>query len=622
MKKIFLVLTLLAYLSFNAWAQVPQAISYQAVARDAGGNPITNKDVVIEVTIRSGSPIGTIVWQEGHISRTNELGIVNLNIGEGASTNTGTATSFSKVNWGAANHYIGVRMDFGNGLKDMGVSKLLSVPYALYAGNASSGSAQTLSINGNQLSISGGNSVTLPISSGNDADADSTNEIQSLILNGNSLSISKGNSILLPGDNDTNSSNELQTLSVNGSNLTISNGNTVAIPTAWTKVGSKTYFTGRASIGTKASFTDSTRLTITDSTKKNIPALLFTYNTGCDNYFKTSRNIVAYIQGNTGTNEAIFGKSFGISSGTNKGIYGFSKDALENYGVQGIAYGNTSADSNFGVYGIAAGPTTNDGFTVGVYGEAKGSSNYNRGVDGRTSGVGLHNEGLFGHSIGAGSGQNIGNYAFAQGSSFVNYGVLAETRGTGNNSWNIALFADANGVAKTNYAIYAYPHNATTNYAGYFAGDVTITGTLTNPSDASLKEDVEKIASSIKIVKQLNPVTYNYKEEMGDKGMNLPKGQQYGFVAQELEKVLPELVTTQVMPVFSDDNPYNSTSIEKFEYKGINYIGIIPILTSAIKEQQNTIEEQGKQIEVLTQNYQSLVDELEDIKKKLEALEK
>ena len=64
--------------------------------------------------------------------------------------------------------------------------------------------------------------------------------------------------------------------------------------------------------------------------------------------------------------------------------------------------------------------------------------------------------------------------------------------------------------------------------------------------------------------------------------MNLPKGKQYGLIAQDLEKVIPNLVQVAYDKSMDQDHP--------FEYKAINYIGLIPILSQAIKEQQIQID--------------------------------
>ncbi|MBK6952710.1 MAG: DUF1566 domain-containing protein [Crocinitomicaceae bacterium] len=75
---------------------------------------------------------------------------------------------------------------------------------------------QTLSLVGSDLTISGGNTITL--GSGTDS--------QNLTVIGNTLSITNGNTVVLPGATDTDD----QTLSVLGNNLTIADGNTVALP--------------------------------------------------------------------------------------------------------------------------------------------------------------------------------------------------------------------------------------------------------------------------------------------------------------------------------------------------------------------------------------------------------
>ncbi len=90
---------------------------------------------------------------------------------------------------------------------------------------------QTLSLVGSDLTISGGNTITL--GSGTDS--------QNLTVVGNTLSITNGNTVVLPGATDTDD----QTLSVLGNNLTIVDGNTVALPQqTLTLVGSNLTISG------------------------------------------------------------------------------------------------------------------------------------------------------------------------------------------------------------------------------------------------------------------------------------------------------------------------------------------------------------------------------------------
>lgn len=143
-------------ISSTLYAQAPQAINYQAVARDNQGKPIPSKPVAIQISILDGSVNGNTVYAETHQKTTNQFGLFTLAIGQG-SVQSG---SFGAIDWAGGDKFLKVNID--NTLQ--GTTQLLSVPYALYAAKAKEG--QTLSVNGNQLSISEGNTVTLPASGG------------------------------------------------------------------------------------------------------------------------------------------------------------------------------------------------------------------------------------------------------------------------------------------------------------------------------------------------------------------------------------------------------------------------------------------------------------------------
>jgi len=64
-------------------AQAPQSFNYQAVARDAGGQPVPNTQLGMQISILQGSASGTSVYTETLTPTTNNFGVVNLEIGNG-----------------------------------------------------------------------------------------------------------------------------------------------------------------------------------------------------------------------------------------------------------------------------------------------------------------------------------------------------------------------------------------------------------------------------------------------------------------------------------------------------------------------------------------------------------
>jgi endosialidase-like protein len=114
-------------------------------------------------------------------------------------------------------------------------------------------------------------------------------------------------------------------------------------------------------------------------------------------------------------------------------------------------------------------------------------------------------------------------------------------------------------------------------------------------SDLKLKKDINDFSSALDVIKQLRPKTYFFKKEEY-KNLNLSSSKQHGFVAQELEKVLPELVQSSQQPVRIKANG----EPEMEDVKSVNYIELIPILTKALQEQQQQIDELKQQVNQLS----------------------
>ncbi len=177
--------------------------------------------------------------------------------------------------------------------------------------------------------------------------------------------------------------------------------------------------------------------------------------------------------------------------------------------------------------------------------------------------------------------ENIGYRVNIDGISNValenNYGFFSNIIGSTNtNSLNCGVYAKVTGASAV---IPVLPSIATTGtFAGYFDG-LLYSSSQISSSDSSLKKDVKKEESNIEKLSKLNPVSYNYIQN-NDVGLNLPAQLQHGFIAQELEKVYPELVQNLLHPVFNDKKEQTGTK----SLKGVNYMGLISVLVSSVKE--------------------------------------
>ena len=118
------------------FGQVPQGIPYQAVARDAQGNPMSNQSLTVQFSLHEASADGQVVYQETQNTTTNGQGLFSLTFGAGVPS-VGT---FANINWGSGYKFLQVQANFGNGYVDLGTQQLMSVPYALYSGSSGNGS--------------------------------------------------------------------------------------------------------------------------------------------------------------------------------------------------------------------------------------------------------------------------------------------------------------------------------------------------------------------------------------------------------------------------------------------------------------------------------------------------
>jgi len=111
----------------------------------------------------------------------------------------------------------------------------------------------------------------------------------------------------------------------------------------------------------------------------------------------------------------------------------------------------------------------------------------------------------------------------------------------------------------------------------YIPGDLTVDGTITNPSDLYLKDNIENLSEDMtKNIMKIRPTQFVFKSD-------IMKKLHYGFIAQEFEEHFPELVVSKV-----DKNVAN--------LKAINYLEMIPLLVHQVQQMQKEIDDLKEQV--------------------------
>jgi len=132
-----------------------------------------------------------------------------------------------------------------------------------------------------------------------------------------------------------------------------------------------------------------------------------------------------------------------------------------------------------------------------------------------------------------------------------------------------------------------------------YATTATINSGVTACSDIRYKRNIRPISKALEKVMDIKGVLYEWKRnEFPEK--DFPEGTQIGVIAQDLEKVYPELVKT-----------------DEKGYKSVDYSRLTPILVEAIKEQQQIIEHQKEEIVNLKQHLSLLMNQVSRINAQL-----
>ncbi|MCU0461638.1 MAG: tail fiber domain-containing protein [Bacteroidales bacterium] len=179
-------------------------------------------------------------------------------------------------------------------------------------------------------------------------------------------------------------------------------------------------------------------------------------------------------------------------------------------------------------------------------------------------------------------GLNNGTY---QGYCEITSNVLALTY---NGSVRLAVHATGNvGIATT-----------LPSYKLQVNGSVAGVGAYVNTSDVRFKKDIEPITGALEKVMALQGIYFNWDRKT-DSDFDFDNKKHLGFSAQDIEKVVPQVVFT---------------ANDKLQSKSIAYGDLVPLLAEAIKEQQQQIESTKQENQQLRSELQSLREEMQQIK--------
>ena len=294
------------------------------------------------------------------------------------------------------------------------------------------------------------------------------------------------------------------------------------------------------------------------------------------------------------------------TSGSNNQAIGSRALQANNTGTDNVAISGTSLPQNTSGSGnIAIGNHT-------MYNNKTGNYNTSAGYNALAgSGTSTNNSNNTAFGFYAGNYGNDGNYNTYIGSNADGSNLIA----TLNNATAIGAYTivmQSNSVILGNNANVGIGTSAPA-YKLEVVGDANFNGVVHTTSgnvvvsDQHFKTNITALPSVKSIIDSLKPKTF-YFDTANVNGINFPKELQYGFVAQDVEHVLPALVTSATK--HADVDTSGTVIHPAVTYKALNYNAFIGILTKGLQEQQQKIDSlaQGLNAEKTKTNSQDSIN--------------
>ncbi|EOR95727.1 DNA topoisomerase IV subunit A [Arcticibacter svalbardensis MN12-7] len=113
---------------------------------------------------------------------------------------------------------------------------------------------------------------------------------------------------------------------------------------------------------------------------------------------------------------------------------------------------------------------------------------------------------------------------------------------------------------------------------------LSVSAQTNRPTNSELIKQSSPLINTLSDINQLNPVIFEYDTNQSQK-LKLPSGQQYGFIAEDVHKIRPELVKSSKKMIPAGKNAFNTVDV-----KDVDMNSIIALLVASVKEQQIEIE--------------------------------
>ncbi|MGB1318410.1 MAG: tail fiber domain-containing protein, partial [Flavobacteriales bacterium] len=131
------------------------------------------------------------------------------------------------------------------------------------------------------------------------------------------------------------------------------------------------------------------------------------------------------------------------------------------------------------------------------------------------------------------------------------------------------------------------------DYQLLILGNAMASGGTWQTSDSRLKTNIQTVSGALDNILKLNPTSYYFDNKNESyKYLNLPDELQFGFLAQEMKEVFPNVVKETMI----DDEEGNE---REDKLHTMNYTALVPVLVKGMQEQQELILELQKEIELL-----------------------